>query len=82
MRSICNAEQPSSARHQQRSFVMNKNSLPSSGKAITSQTDLKNERRIKRAIHALAGCDDQVLRDMGIRDRSQIELTVRFCHEC
>jgi len=57
--------------------------LRSPGKAITTpQPDLKDERRIRRAIHALSKFDDQILRGMGIPDRSQIELIVRFCHEC
>ena len=61
----------------------NRNYLPSSGTATRpSQTDLKDEHRIRHAIHALAEFDDQILRGMGIRDRSQIELTVRYCHEC
>jgi uncharacterized protein YjiS (DUF1127 family) len=44
--------------------------------------DWRNEREIRRAVRALAKFDDQVLRKMGIADRSQIELTVRFCREC
>jgi uncharacterized protein YjiS (DUF1127 family) len=42
----------------------------------------RNEREIKRAVRALAEFEDQTLRDMGIRDRSQVEFTVRFCREC
>ncbi len=46
------------------------------------RNDWRNEREIRRAVRALAKFDDQVLRKMGIADRSQIELTVRFCREC
>jgi uncharacterized protein YjiS (DUF1127 family) len=42
----------------------------------------RNEREIKRAVRALTEFEDQTLRDMGIRDRSQVEFTVRFCREC
>lgn len=37
----------------------------------------RREREIKRAVYALAEFDDRTLRDMGIRDRCQIERTVR-----
>jgi len=40
-------------------------------------TDWRHEREIKSAVHALAEFDDRTLRDMGIRDRAQIEHTVR-----
>jgi uncharacterized protein YjiS (DUF1127 family) len=40
-------------------------------------TDWRHEREIKRAVRALAEFDDRTLRDMGIGDRAQIELTVR-----
>ena len=42
----------------------------------------RRERGIKRAVHALEKFDDRTLRDMGIRHRSQIELTVRYCRDC
>jgi uncharacterized protein YjiS (DUF1127 family) len=42
----------------------------------------KNEREIRQAVRALAEFDDRTLRDMGIRDRSHVEFTVRFCREC
>jgi uncharacterized protein YjiS (DUF1127 family) len=37
----------------------------------------RREREIKKAVYALAEFDDRTLRDMGIRDRCQIERTVR-----
>jgi uncharacterized protein YjiS (DUF1127 family) len=37
----------------------------------------RREREIKKAVYALAEFDDRTLRDMGIRDRYQIERTVR-----
>jgi uncharacterized protein YjiS (DUF1127 family) len=42
----------------------------------------RNEREIRRAVRALAEFDDLTLRGMGIRDRSQVEFTVRYCREC
>lgn len=42
----------------------------------------RNEIEIRRTTRALAEFDDGTLRDLGIRDRSQIEFTVRFCREC
>ena len=45
-------------------------------------TRWKSEREVKRVVRALAGFDDETLREMGIRDRSQVEFTVRFCREC
>ena len=37
----------------------------------------RREREIKRAVDALADCEDRLLRDMGFPDRSQIEQIVR-----
>ncbi|TAI67373.1 hypothetical protein CWO89_02890 [Bradyrhizobium sp. Leo170] len=45
-------------------------------------TQWENEREVRRAVRALAALDDQTLREMGIRDRSQVEFTVRFCRDC
>jgi uncharacterized protein YjiS (DUF1127 family) len=42
----------------------------------------RNEREIQRAVRRLALLDDNTLRDLGIRDRSEIEFTVRFCRIC
>ncbi len=42
----------------------------------------RDERDIRRAVRALARLDDRSLRNIGIRDRSEIEFTVRFCHKC
>jgi uncharacterized protein YjiS (DUF1127 family) len=48
-----------------------------------SQHSLPNrEREIRRAVDALAKLDDGTLRDIGIPDRSQIELVVRYWHDC
>ncbi|MCA6106273.1 DUF1127 domain-containing protein [Bradyrhizobium sp. CNPSo 4026] len=45
-------------------------------------TQWKSEREVRRAVRALTALDDQILREMGIRDRSQVEFTGRFCREC
>ncbi|RZN35723.1 hypothetical protein CWO90_02500 [Bradyrhizobium sp. Leo121] len=45
-------------------------------------TQWENERDVRRAVRALAALDDQTLRELGIRDRSHVEFTVRFCREC
>jgi uncharacterized protein YjiS (DUF1127 family) len=45
-------------------------------------TRWRSEREVKRVVRALAEFDDQTLCEMGIRDRSQVEFTVRFCREC
>jgi uncharacterized protein YjiS (DUF1127 family) len=42
----------------------------------------RREREIKRAVAALTQFDDRTLRDMGISSRSEIELAVRYCHDC
>jgi uncharacterized protein YjiS (DUF1127 family) len=42
----------------------------------------RDERDIRRAVRALARLDDHTLRNIGIRDRSEIEFTVRFCRKC
>jgi hypothetical protein len=42
----------------------------------------RRERKIKKSVAALAGLDDQTLREMGIPHRSQIEQAVRYCHDC
>ena len=42
----------------------------------------RNEIEIRRTTRALAEFDDCTLHDLGIRDRSQIEFTVRFCRDC
>jgi hypothetical protein len=41
-----------------------------------------HEREIAKAVAALAEFDDLTLRELGIPDRSQIERTVRYCHDC
>jgi uncharacterized protein YjiS (DUF1127 family) len=42
----------------------------------------RRERRIRKAVQALAALDDRTLRDIGIADRFQIEWVVRYCHDC
>jgi uncharacterized protein YjiS (DUF1127 family) len=39
----------------------------------------RHENEIRRAIQELATLDDRTLRDLGIRDRSEIEFMVRCC---
>jgi hypothetical protein len=43
---------------------------------------VKREREIGKAVAALETLDDRTLRGLGIRHRSHIEQTVRYCHEC
>lgn len=40
------------------------------------------EQEIRRLVLALARFDKQILRAMGIRSRSDLEFTVRFCLDC
>jgi uncharacterized protein YjiS (DUF1127 family) len=42
----------------------------------------RREREVRRAVDALAKLDDGTLRDIGIPDRSQIDLVVRYCRDC
>jgi uncharacterized protein YjiS (DUF1127 family) len=50
--------------------------------AIGFDGDRQREREIERAVAALAELDDRTLRELGIPHRSQIEQTVRYCHDC
>jgi hypothetical protein len=43
---------------------------------------VKREREIRTAVAALERLDDGTLHGLGIRHRSHIEQTVRYCHEC
>jgi hypothetical protein len=43
---------------------------------------VERERKIRKAVAALERLDDGTLRGLGIRHRSHIEPTVRFCHDC
>jgi hypothetical protein len=54
------------------------------GKAVASADGNPDEleREIEKAVAALAKFDDRTLRDLGIPHRSQIERTVRYCHDC
>jgi hypothetical protein len=42
----------------------------------------EHERKIEKAVAALAKLDDRTLRGLGIPHRSYIERTVRYCHDC
>ncbi|MCP3397860.1 DUF1127 domain-containing protein [Bradyrhizobium sp. CCGB20] len=57
--------------------------LRSAGGTLTDLlSHSRREREIDRAVAALAKLDDQTLRDLGIQSRSDIEWTVRYCHDC
>ncbi|MBR1127443.1 DUF1127 domain-containing protein [Bradyrhizobium iriomotense] len=57
--------------------------LRSAGETLTVLlSHLRREREIRRAVAALTELDDRTLRDLGIRGRSEIERTVRYCHDC
>jgi len=57
--------------------------LRAAGETVSAlTTQLRREREIRRAIAALEDLDDRTLRDLGIRGRSEIEWTVRYCHDC
>jgi hypothetical protein len=43
---------------------------------------VRREREIRKAVAALERLDDGTLLGLGIRHRSHIEQTVRFCHDC
>ncbi|WP_426610454.1 DUF1127 domain-containing protein [Bradyrhizobium sp. McL0616] len=59
------------------------NWLRSAGETLTVLlAHVRREREIKRAIAALMQLDDRTLRDLGISSRSEIEWTVRYCHDC
>jgi hypothetical protein len=42
----------------------------------------RREREIEEAVAALSRLDDRTLQMLGIPHRSQIEQTVRYCHDC
>jgi hypothetical protein len=46
------------------------------------ETSHARKHRIENAVAALEKLDDLTLHSLGILDRSQIERTVRFCHDC
>jgi uncharacterized protein YjiS (DUF1127 family) len=52
------------------------------GKVAALPAQLRRERQIRRAVAALKALDDRTLRDLGICSRSEIEWTVRYCHDC
>jgi uncharacterized protein YjiS (DUF1127 family) len=52
------------------------------GAVVILWTHWRRERAIKKSVAALASLDDLTLYDMGIPHRSQIEQTVRYCHDC
>jgi uncharacterized protein YjiS (DUF1127 family) len=55
---------------------------PPAGYAMGFVSDRQRELEIEKAVAALAELDDRTLRDLGIPHRSQIERTVRYCHDC
>jgi hypothetical protein len=54
------------------------------GHAVAAADDgsVEREREIRKAVTALERLDDGTLHGLGIRHRSHIEPTVRFCHDC
>jgi hypothetical protein len=54
------------------------------GYAVASADDgsVEQERKIRKAVAALERLDDGTLLGLGIRHRSHIEPTVRYCHDC
>jgi uncharacterized protein YjiS (DUF1127 family) len=50
--------------------------------AAADAGSVKREREIRRAVEALERLDDRTLLGLGIRHRSHIEQTVRYCHDC
>jgi len=47
-----------------------------------SNRSVEREREIRKAVAALERLDDRTLLGLGIRHRSHIEQTVRYCHDC
>lgn len=59
------------------------NWLRAAGEKVAAlPAQLRREREIRRAVAALNELDDRSLRDLGICCRSEIEWTVRYCHDC
>lgn len=50
--------------------------------AFTDHGWREREREIDEAVAALSRLDDRTLQMLGIPHRSQIEQTVRYCHDC
>jgi uncharacterized protein YjiS (DUF1127 family) len=50
--------------------------------ALADYSLRERERKIKKAVAALAELDNRTLQDIGIPHRSQIEQVVRYCHDC
>jgi uncharacterized protein YjiS (DUF1127 family) len=60
-----------------------RNWLRAAGEKVAAlPAQLRREREIGRAVAALNELDDRSLRDLGICSRSEIEWTVRYCHDC
>jgi uncharacterized protein YjiS (DUF1127 family) len=60
-----------------------RNWLRAAGEKVAAlPAQLRHEREIRRAVAALNELDDRSLRDLGICSRSEIEWTVRYCHDC
>ena len=52
------------------------------GVTFAYESSSKREREIRKAVAALERLDDRTLHGLGIRHRSHIEQTVRYCHDC
>jgi hypothetical protein len=52
------------------------------GVTFAYDSSSKREREIRKAVAALERLDDRTLHGLGIRHRSHIEQTVRYCHDC
>jgi hypothetical protein len=50
--------------------------------ALSEDGSRESEQKINTTVAALAKLDDQTLLALGIPDRSQIELVVRYCYDC
>jgi hypothetical protein len=55
---------------------------PDTSTTFTHRGRREPEREIEEAVAALSRLDDRTLQMLGIPHRSQIEQTVRYCHDC
>jgi hypothetical protein len=56
--------------------------MPAGHAVAANDRSVKREREIRKAVAALERLDDRTLLGLGIRHRSHIEQTVRYCHDC
>jgi hypothetical protein len=56
--------------------------MPARHAVAANDRSVKREREIRKAVAALERLDDRTLLGLGIRHRSHIEQTVRYCHDC